>query len=76
VVRVGNSQDSERRQIARAEWARLKAARDWRGMRTWKPGFRKLFRTSFDILATKGANLSPCLWSRRMTWRWPWTRGE
>jgi tetratricopeptide (TPR) repeat protein len=76
VVRVGNSQDSERRQIARAEWARLKAARDWRGMSTWKPGFRKLFRTSFDILAAKSVSLSPCLWSRRMTWRWPWTRGE
>jgi tetratricopeptide (TPR) repeat protein len=74
-MQVHRAPAEQRRKVARAEWQKLLAARDWRGLRTWDLVFRRLFRDSIALLATNGATWRARLWARRITWRWPWTRG-
>ena len=74
-VRSACAPADQQKAVTRAEWNKLRAARDWRGMSHWQLCFRRMFKKSLNLLAANGAGLSARFWAQRMLWRWPWTRG-
>src|SRR5262249_7916376 len=69
-IQVGNASPQRRQKVAREEFDKLRAARNWRGIRAWRLCFRRMFRGSIRVLNWRGR-----FWALRMTWRWPWTAG-
>jgi hypothetical protein len=74
-TKVGCAQKAEKQATARAEWERLRSARNWSGMRNWQLGFRRLLRETLSVLAAQGAGWGARVWAQRMTWHRPWSRG-